>query len=74
MLLYNEVEEEHEILCLQGTRVCRIEMGSVGTEIHVRWEIKKRVFSDEINTHSPKMMHMCVVLGQRMSYDVTLRQ
>jgi hypothetical protein len=41
MLLYNEVEEEHEILCLQGTRVSRIEMGSVGTEIHARWGEKK---------------------------------
>jgi len=26
MLFYNELEEEHEIWCLQGTRVSRIEM------------------------------------------------
>jgi len=26
MLLHNEVEEEHEIVCLQGTRVSREEM------------------------------------------------
>lgn len=32
MLLYHEVGWEHEILCLQGTRVFRIEMGSVGIE------------------------------------------
>jgi hypothetical protein len=42
MLLYNKVGGEHEILCLQGTRASKIEMGSVGTETHVRWETKKK--------------------------------
>jgi hypothetical protein len=64
MLFYNEVEEEHEILCLQGTRVSTIETG-----IHVTWEIKKRVFSNEINTL--KMLHMCVVQGQITSYGTS---
>jgi len=74
MLFYNEVEEEHEISCLQGTRVSRIEMGSGGTEIHVRWEIEKRVFNNEIKTPTENDAYVCCSGPENFIRYVTLRQ